>query len=52
MSLFIGGLAFEEGGFLYQVKLGVLAASVVAALLGLTLLLVRDGKAREPEGEG
>ena len=38
MSLFVGGLAFEEGGLLDQAKLGVLAASVLAAVLGLTLL--------------
>ena len=38
MSLFVGGLAFEEGGLLDQAKLGVLSASVLAAVLGLTLL--------------
>ena len=49
MSLFVGGLAFEEGGLLDQVKLGVLAASVVAAVLGLAPLLGRDAKAQHPE---
>ncbi len=49
MSLFVGGLAFEEGGLLDQVKLGVLAASVVAAVLGLALLLGRNSKAQQPE---
>jgi Na+:H+ antiporter, NhaA family len=38
MSLFVGGLAFEEGGLLDQAKLGVLSASVFGAVLGLTLL--------------
>ena len=38
MSLFVGGLAFEEGGLLDQAKLRVLSASVLAAVLGLTLL--------------
>ncbi len=38
MSLFVGGLAFEEGGLLDQAKLGVLSASVIAAVLGLALL--------------
>ncbi len=53
MSLFIGGLAFEENGLLDQAKLGILAASVVAAVLGLALILSgRDAKARQPEGEG
>jgi len=35
MALFIGGLAFEEAGRLDQAKMGVLAGSFVAALLGL-----------------
>jgi Na+:H+ antiporter, NhaA family len=38
MSLFIGGLAFEEGGLLEQAKLGVLSASVLVAMLGLAFL--------------
>ena len=38
MCLFVGGLAFEEGGSLVQAKLGVLSASVIAAALGLALL--------------
>jgi NhaA family Na+:H+ antiporter len=38
MSLFVGGLAFEYGGLLDQAKLGVLSASVLAAVLGLALL--------------
>ena len=38
MSLFIGGLAFEEGGLLYQAKLGLITASILAAALGLALL--------------
>jgi Na+:H+ antiporter, NhaA family len=38
MSLFVGGLAFEDGGLLDQAKLGVLSASVLAAVLGLALL--------------
>lgn len=37
MSLFVGGLAFEEGGMLVQAKLGVLSASILAAALGLAL---------------
>ena len=37
MSIFIGGLAFEAGPLLDAVKLGVLAASAVAAVAGLTL---------------
>jgi Na+:H+ antiporter, NhaA family len=41
MSLFIGGLAFAGQGAAYetQVKLGVMCGSLVAGLLGATLLL-------------
>ncbi|NNF07216.1 MAG: Na(+)/H(+) antiporter NhaA, partial [Candidatus Eisenbacteria bacterium] len=40
MSLFIGMLAFEgaEGTYAVQTRLGVFAGSIVAALLGFTLL--------------
>ncbi len=41
VSLFIATLAFEGGDLVDQAKLGTLAASVVAAGLGLTLLLLR-----------
>jgi NhaA family Na+:H+ antiporter len=45
MSLFIGGLAFDGQGPLYetQLKLGVLGGSIVAGVLG-TLILLRGGK--------
>ncbi|MGV8985121.1 MAG: Na+/H+ antiporter NhaA [Cypionkella sp.] len=48
MSLFIGGLAFGEGAEMNAVRLGVLAASVVAALAGLFLL--RGLARRKPSG--
>lgn len=38
MSLFIGGLAFGEGAMLDEVKLGVLAGSVLSALAGFAVL--------------
>jgi len=38
MSLFIAGLAFGSGAILDQAKLGVLSASVVAAVAGLVIL--------------
>ncbi len=42
MSLFIGSLAFEDvgAGYAVQVKLGVLGGSVVAALIGVSILLL------------
>jgi len=42
MSLFIGDLAFDgEAGLETQVKIGVIGGSLVAAVLGVLLLLVR-----------
>jgi len=41
MSLFIGGLAFETQGLETQVKLGVLAGSALAAVLGTAVLAWR-----------
>jgi NhaA family Na+:H+ antiporter len=48
MSLFIGGLAFGEGPAMNAVRLGVLAASVIAAVAGL--LLLRHLAGRQPSG--
>jgi NhaA family Na+:H+ antiporter len=47
MSLFIGGLAFEGQGPLYetQLKLGVLGGSIVAGVLGTLILLRGKGPA-------
>lgn len=45
MSLFIGGLAFGEGAEMNAVRLGVLAASVIAAGAGLVLLRMLSGHA-------
>lgn len=41
MSLFIGGLAFEDAAYLKSAKLGILAASTVAAIFGTAVLLFR-----------
>ncbi|TDE84791.1 MULTISPECIES: Na+/H+ antiporter NhaA [Deinococcus] len=38
MALFIGGLAFPEGALLNAAKLGILTASVLAALAAITVL--------------
>ena len=48
MSLFIGGLAFGEGAEMNAVRLGVLAASVVAAGVGLVLLRKLSGLGPTP----
>jgi NhaA family Na+:H+ antiporter len=47
MSLFIGGLAFTEVTLERQVKLGVLAGSVLSALAGSTVLYL-SGRRRVP----
>ena len=55
MSLFIANLAFGSGAELDQAKLGVLAASVVAAIIGLALLhvaLPKRSQARAGSGVG
>lgn len=38
VALFIAGLSFEEAGLLTDAKLGILAASLVAGILGWTVL--------------
>jgi NhaA family Na+:H+ antiporter len=43
MSLFIGGLAFHEGPEMNAVRLGVLGASVLAAVAGLVMLRKLSG---------
>ena len=40
MSLFIGGLAFADAALIDEVKLGVLAGSILSALAGFALLRV------------
>ena len=50
MSIFIGSLGFDDGALLDAVKLGVLAASAVAAVLGLgmgAMLLRAESRAGE-----
>jgi NhaA family Na+:H+ antiporter len=51
MSLFIGTLAFEGSELLDQAKLGILAASVVAAVAGLALL-ARTGSSGDKDTGG
>ncbi|WDI32199.1 Na+/H+ antiporter NhaA [Hyphococcus flavus] len=40
MSLFIGGLAFDEAALLNEVRLGVLAGSLGSGVLGCTLIIM------------
>jgi NhaA family Na+:H+ antiporter len=44
MSLFIGGLAFEMGDEMNEVRIGVLAGSLVSAVVGVVLLRLPSGQ--------
>jgi NhaA family Na+:H+ antiporter len=44
MSLFIGGLAFDDPALIERVKIGVLAGSVASALAGVAVLLAAGKK--------
>ena len=45
MSLFIGGLSFGESMLMNEVRLGVLAGSIISGILGYTALMVASSKA-------
>ena len=53
MSLFLGGLAFEHGNFAYaaQVRIGVLVSSIIAALVGFTVLRLSTGTTKGDEDD-
>ena len=44
MSLFIGGLSFTDPEMIAFTKLGILGASLLAALAGIMVLLPKRGK--------
>jgi Na+:H+ antiporter, NhaA family len=51
MSLFIGGLAFEDPASLAAVKVGVLGASIISAVIGYLVFLVGPRPVRRlPDG--
>ncbi len=49
MSLFIGGLSFDDQAHMNAVRLGVLAGSVVSALIGYGVLFLSGRQEAEPE---
>ena len=49
VSLFVTGLAFDEGAVVRQAKLGTLLASLIAATLGAALLVRASGGPAAPE---
>lgn len=40
MSLFIGGLSFEDPFLMNEVRIGVVSGSVISAILGLCILRI------------
>ncbi len=60
VSIFISGLAYDDGALVQQAKLGILLASLVAALIALLVLAAApaasggdaDGEPLEPEDDG
>ncbi|TMV73232.1 Na+/H+ antiporter NhaA, partial [Thioclava sp. BHET1] len=54
MSLFIGGLSFEDALHMNEVRFGVLAGSAISAILGYVLLRIAPAAATvedEPAGD-
>ncbi|MBM7069559.1 Na+/H+ antiporter NhaA [Actibacterium sp. 188UL27-1] len=51
MSLFIGSLSFDDPILMNQVRLGVLAGSVISAVMGYGALIVASRKATEEDAD-
>jgi NhaA family Na+:H+ antiporter len=51
MSLFIGGLSFDGPERMNEVRLGVLAGSIVSAILGYGALMLASARATEAKAE-
>jgi len=51
MSLFIGGLSFEDPAMMNQVRIGVLTGSILSAILGYSILMLasRGAASTEPQ---
>ncbi|MGH1577552.1 Na+/H+ antiporter NhaA [Planktotalea sp.] len=47
MSLFIGGLSFDDPAMMNQVRLGVLSGSILSGLIGYTALMIASAKSAE-----
>jgi NhaA family Na+:H+ antiporter len=48
MSLFIGGLSFSDPAMMNEVRLGVLSGSVVAGVVGYTVLMLASQRQEKP----
>ncbi|GAB4383550.1 Na+/H+ antiporter NhaA [Albidovulum sp.] len=51
MSLFIGGLSFEDQAHMNEVRLGVLSGSAISALLGFAVLFRASQQTAQPQEE-
>lgn len=51
MSLFIGGLSFDDAALMNQVRLGVLSGSLVSGVLGYCVLMLASRTRREIEAK-
>ena len=49
MSLFIGGLSYEDPALLNHVRLGVLSGSIVSAIIGYSVLMLASSQEKAPE---
>ena len=49
MAIFIAGLAYDDQALIEEAKIGILAASIVAAVIGFTFLrlLPADGSGED-----
>ncbi|MCA0042972.1 Na+/H+ antiporter NhaA [Celeribacter litoreus] len=48
MSLFIGGLSFEDAFYMNEVRIGVLSGSVISAIIGFTVLKLAPSAEKMP----
>ena len=46
MSLFIGGLSFEDPAMMNQVRMGVLSGSIISGILGYVALMLASSRSR------
>lgn len=48
MSIFIGGLAFKDATYIFEAKMGVLFASIIASVVGYQIIKYANKHGRDP----